>query len=85
VEKLSFGIRCGSGPKDFCNSCNRCDFCHNCRKWVEAVHDAAYDGDDDCAEHVLTCPECNKVLFEAEVRREREKERKRKKLGDSKE
>lgn len=74
MEELRFGIRCGSGPKDFC------DFCHNCRKWVEAVLDAAYDGDDDCAEHVLTCPECNKVLFEAEVRRER----KRQEIRDSK-
>jgi hypothetical protein len=74
VEELRFGIRCGSGSKDFC------DFCHNCRKWVEAAHDAAYDGDDDCTEHVLTCPECNKVLFEAEVRRER----KRQEIRDSK-
>lgn len=49
------------------------DFCHTCKKWVESVYSAL--DEDDFAPRALICPECNKVMFEAEVRARRRRDR----------
>ena len=45
---------------------NNMDFCHTCKTWVAGVSRA----EDECPQPIR-CPECNKVLFEAETRRRR--------------
>jgi hypothetical protein len=53
------------------------DFCHACGAWVNAI--ASIDRQD----HWLVCPGCDKILFEAEVRKQRvqEEERRRRPKG----
>jgi hypothetical protein len=48
------------------------DYCHHCRRWVSAGHSGSYGYADP---GILVCPNCRKVLFEAEVRAKRRLDR----------